>query len=37
VGAPSRNFLTDGDVVTTTIEGIGTMTNRCVRVSDWRR
>lgn len=37
VGATTRNFLKDGDVVTTTIEGIGTMTNRCVRVSDFTR
>ncbi len=29
-------LLADGDVITTTIEGIGTMTNRCVRVGDWR-
>jgi 2-keto-4-pentenoate hydratase/2-oxohepta-3-ene-1,7-dioic acid hydratase in catechol pathway len=30
VGAMSRTFLKPGDVVTTTIEGIGTMTNHCV-------
>ncbi len=30
VGATSRNFLQPGDVVTSTIEGIGTMTNHCV-------
>jgi 2-keto-4-pentenoate hydratase/2-oxohepta-3-ene-1,7-dioic acid hydratase in catechol pathway len=30
VGGPSGTFLEAGDVVTTTIEGIGTMTNRCV-------
>ena len=29
--------LADGDVITTTIEGIGTMTNRCVRVSDYAK
>jgi 2,4-diketo-3-deoxy-L-fuconate hydrolase len=29
VGAASLKFLADGDVITTTIEGIGTMTNRC--------
>ena len=29
VGAVSRRFLREGDVITTTIEGIGTMTNRC--------
>jgi 2,4-didehydro-3-deoxy-L-rhamnonate hydrolase len=30
VGVTSGTFLKPGDVVTTTIEGIGTMTNRCV-------
>jgi len=30
VGAPKRQFLGDGDVVFSTFEGIGTMTNRCV-------
>jgi 2,4-diketo-3-deoxy-L-fuconate hydrolase len=30
VGAMKGQFLKPGDVVTTTIEGIGTMTNRCV-------
>ena len=34
VGAAQRKYLADGDVITTTIEGLGTMTNRCVRVSD---
>ncbi len=29
VGAATLRFLADGDVITTTIEGIGTMTNRC--------
>jgi len=29
VGAASGRFLRDGDVVTTTISGLGTMTNRC--------
>jgi 2-keto-4-pentenoate hydratase/2-oxohepta-3-ene-1,7-dioic acid hydratase in catechol pathway len=29
VGAARLEFLVDGDVITTTIEGIGTMTNRC--------
>jgi 2,4-diketo-3-deoxy-L-fuconate hydrolase len=29
VGAASLRFLVDGDVITTTIEGIGTMTNPC--------
>jgi 2,4-diketo-3-deoxy-L-fuconate hydrolase len=30
VGVMTGTFLAPGDVVTTTIEGIGTMTNRCV-------
>ncbi|MFK7831170.1 MAG: fumarylacetoacetate hydrolase family protein [Congregibacter sp.] len=34
VGLPDANYLKDGDVITTTIEGLGTMTNRCVRVAD---
>jgi 2,4-didehydro-3-deoxy-L-rhamnonate hydrolase len=29
VGAASLRFLGDGDVIATTIDGIGTMTNRC--------
>jgi 2,4-diketo-3-deoxy-L-fuconate hydrolase len=29
VGAASLQFLVDGDLITTTIEGIGTMNNRC--------
>jgi 2,4-diketo-3-deoxy-L-fuconate hydrolase len=29
VGAASLRFLAEGDLITTTIEGIGTMTNRC--------
>ena len=29
VGAPTQTFLRPGDVVTSTIEGIGTMTNTC--------
>ena len=37
VGVAQGRFLADGDVITTTIEGIGTMTNRCVRVSDAMR
>jgi 2-keto-4-pentenoate hydratase/2-oxohepta-3-ene-1,7-dioic acid hydratase in catechol pathway len=36
VGASQGKFLADGDVITTTIDGIGTMTNRCVRVTDHR-
>ncbi|MFK8018782.1 MAG: fumarylacetoacetate hydrolase family protein [Pseudomonadales bacterium] len=34
VGVADANFLRDGDTITTTIEGLGTMTNRCVRVAD---
>jgi 2,4-diketo-3-deoxy-L-fuconate hydrolase len=38
VGAATLRFLADGDVITTTIEGIGTMTNRCrVPLLDDRR
>lgn len=36
VGAAQKKFLNDGDVISTTIEGLGTMTNHCVRVSDYR-
>jgi 2-keto-4-pentenoate hydratase/2-oxohepta-3-ene-1,7-dioic acid hydratase in catechol pathway len=36
VGAAQGRFLADGDVITTTIEGIGTMSNRVVRVGDPR-
>lgn len=36
VGAVHRRYLADGDVIGTTIEGIGTMNNRCVRISDHR-
>ena len=34
VGAVQGLFLRDGDEVVTTIEGLGTMTNRCVRGPD---
>ena len=34
IGAMKRLYLQDGDVVETTIEGIGTMRNRCVRATD---
>jgi len=34
VGATRGEFLKDGDVVTTSIKGLGTMKNRCKRVSD---
>jgi 2-keto-4-pentenoate hydratase/2-oxohepta-3-ene-1,7-dioic acid hydratase in catechol pathway len=36
VGAMQGRFLVDGDVVTTRIDGIGTLANRCVRVDDHR-
>ncbi|HSM66944.1 MAG TPA: fumarylacetoacetate hydrolase family protein [Ilumatobacteraceae bacterium] len=36
VGAAQGKFLADGDVITTTIGGVGTMTNRVVRISDAR-
>lgn len=35
VGGVKRIYLNDGDVITTRIDGIGTMTNRCVRGSDY--
>jgi 2-keto-4-pentenoate hydratase/2-oxohepta-3-ene-1,7-dioic acid hydratase in catechol pathway len=34
VGAVQGKFLVDGDVIVTTIDNIGSMSNRCVRVSD---
>ena len=34
VGAALGMMLSDGDVVTTTIDGLGSLTNRCVRVDD---
>ncbi len=34
IGAAQGRFLADGDVVTTRIDGIGTLTNRCVRITD---
>jgi 2,4-diketo-3-deoxy-L-fuconate hydrolase len=34
IGAAQGRFLADGAVVTTRIEGIGALTNRCVRISD---
>ena len=34
VGAAQKKLLRDGDIVTTTIEGVGTMVNVCKRVSD---
>ena len=37
VGIASGKFLKDGDELTTTIEGLGTMENKCVRISDHSR
>ena len=34
IGAARGAFLRDGDVIVTSIDGIGTLTNNCVRVSD---
>lgn len=34
IGAARGTFLADGDVVTTRIEGIGTLANRCRRGRD---
>ncbi|BAN00593.1 fumarylacetoacetate hydrolase family protein [Ilumatobacter coccineus] len=34
VGGSTGNFLADGDLVESTIAGIGTITNRCIRVGD---
>lgn len=34
VGATQGKFLVDGDIITSTIDGVGTMTNRVVRISD---
>jgi 2,4-diketo-3-deoxy-L-fuconate hydrolase len=34
VGAAQGKFLADGDVIVTTIGGLGAITNRCVRVTD---
>jgi 2,4-didehydro-3-deoxy-L-rhamnonate hydrolase len=34
VGAATGAFLRDGDVVETSVTGLGTMTNRCVRIGD---
>ncbi len=36
VGAARNDFLAAGDVITTTIDGVGTMANRVVRISDAR-
>jgi 2-keto-4-pentenoate hydratase/2-oxohepta-3-ene-1,7-dioic acid hydratase in catechol pathway len=36
VGLATKTFLRDGDVVTTRIEGLGELRNRCVRMPNWR-
>jgi 2-keto-4-pentenoate hydratase/2-oxohepta-3-ene-1,7-dioic acid hydratase in catechol pathway len=36
IGAAQGKFLADGDLLTTHIDGIGTLTNRCVRGPDHR-
>ncbi len=36
IGAVQGRFLADGDVITTRIDGIGTLSNRCVRTTDHR-
>ena len=36
VGMAKGQYLADGDVITTTIDGIGTMVNRCRRIGDTR-
>ncbi len=37
VGIASGKFLKDGDVLTSSIEGLGSMENKCVRISDHSR
>ncbi len=37
IGMATGQFLADGDIITTSIAGIGTMTNPCVRVSDYAK
>ena len=37
IGATQGKFLKDGDVITSTIEGIGTLTNVCRRVSNYEK
>ena len=34
IGVTQGKLLADGDIVTTHVDGIGTLTNRCVRGSD---
>ncbi len=37
VGAIPGNYLCDGDVLITSIDGLGTLRNKCVRISDHSR
>jgi 2-keto-4-pentenoate hydratase/2-oxohepta-3-ene-1,7-dioic acid hydratase in catechol pathway len=37
VGVSQGKFLNDGDIITTSIKGLGTLTNKCVRVSNHSR
>ena len=37
VGVSQGKFLNGGDIITTSIKGLGTLTNKCVRVSDHSR
>ena len=37
VGAVDDKYLRDGDMLTTSIEGLGTLRNRCVRIADHSR
>ena len=37
VGIASGKFLKDGDILTSSIEGLGSMDNKCVRISDHSR
>ncbi len=34
IGATQGKFLADGDIVTTRIDGVGELANRCVRITD---
>ena len=34
IGAPQGKLLKDGDILSTTIHGIGTIESKCVRISD---
>ncbi|MDT2073798.1 MAG: hypothetical protein RMX60_10070, partial [Planktomarina sp.] len=37
VGVIDGKYLRDGDMLTTSIEGLGTLRNRCVRIADHSR